>query len=68
MSGRELFHPLTCHRQTDQPAGVFGHEVDRVGRGELGGDDQVALILPVLVIHQDEHAPVARFLDQVGRG
>ena len=43
---------------------MLGHEVDRVRRGELRRDDEVALVLAVLVVDQDEHAAVARFLDQ----
>ena len=43
---------------------MTGHEVDRVGRGELRGDDEVALVFAVLVIDQDEHPAVAGFLDQ----
>ena len=61
----ELLDALAGQRQADQAARVAGHEVDRVGRGELRRDDQVALVLPVLVVDQDEHAAVARFLDQL---
>ena len=51
----ETFHPLAGHRQADQPAGVHGHEIDALGRRHLRRDAQVALVLPVLVINQDEH-------------
>ena len=57
--------PTLRHREADQATGEAGHEVDRVRRGELGGDDQVALVLPVLVIDQDEHAAVARVLNDL---
>ena len=52
-------------RQADQAAAVLGHEVDRVGRRHLRGDDEVALILAVLVVDQDEHAAVARLVDDL---
>ena len=42
---------------------MAGHEVDRVGRRHLRGDDEVALILAVVVVDQDEHAAVARLVD-----
>jgi hypothetical protein len=42
---------------------VLGHEVDGVGRGHLGGDHEVALVLAVLGVHQDDHAAVAQVLD-----
>ncbi len=61
----ETVKALLRHREADQAARVAGHEVDRVGRGELRGDHEVALVLPVLVVDQDEHAAVARFLDQI---
>ena len=60
----QLLDALAGQRQADQAAGVAGHEVDRIRRGELRGDDQVALVFPVLVVDQDEHPAVARFLDQ----
>ena len=63
----ELIHALLRHRQADQPAGMARHEVDRVGRRELGGNHQVALVLAVLVVDQHEHTPGARLFDQVGR-
>ena len=60
---------LLGQRQADQPAAVLRHEVDRVGRRHLRGDDQIAFILAVLVIDQDEHAAVARLVDDLlGRG
>ena len=61
----ELLGPLGRERQTDQPAAVLGHEVDGVGRRHLGRDDEVALVLALLGIDQDEHAAVARILDHL---
>ena len=49
--------------EADQAAPVPGHEVDRVRGRHLRGDDEVALILAVGVVDQDEHPPVARFVD-----
>jgi hypothetical protein len=46
---------------------VLGHEVDRVGRRHLRRDDEIALILPVLVVDQDEHAAVPSLVDQLLR-
>ena len=42
-----------------------GHEVDRIGRRHLRRDDEVALVLAVLVVDQDEHPAVARFVDDL---
>ena len=46
-----------------RPAAVAGHEIDRIGRRHLRGDDEVALILAIFVVDEDEHAPVARLVD-----
>ena len=43
-------------RQADQAARVAGHEVDGFGRDVVGGDDDVALVLAVFLVHQDHHA------------
>ena len=60
----KLLDTLAGHSKADQTACVTRHEVDRVRGGELRRHDEVALVLPVLVIDQDEHAAVAGFLDQ----
>jgi hypothetical protein len=61
----ELIHPPPRHRQADQAAGMAGHEVDRLGGRELRRDHEVALVLPVLVIDQDEHPAGPRLLDDL---
>ena len=55
--------PRALERQADKSAAVGRHEVDRIGRGHLRRDHQIALVLAVLIVDQHEHAPVARFLD-----
>jgi hypothetical protein len=55
---------LAGHRKADQTPAVGGHEVDIVGRDQLGSHGQVALILPVLVVAHDDHlAPLDVFYD-----
>ncbi len=61
----ELFDARPAECEADQAACVTGHEVDRIRGRELRRNDEVALVLPVLVIDEDEHAAVARFLDEV---
>ena len=41
------------------------HEIDRAGCRHLGGNDQVAFVLAVLVIDKDVHPAVARFVDDL---
>ena len=45
--------------QTDQAAGMPGHEVYDLGSDLLGGTDEIALILAVFVVNDDDHAAVA---------
>src|SRR5207344_2997114 len=51
-----------------EPAPVGGHEVDRLGRGELGRHDEVALVLPLLGVEDDHHVAGADLLDRLGDG
>ena len=44
------------HRQADLPAAVPGHEVDRLRRDLRRGHRQIAFVLAVLIVHDDEHA------------
>ncbi len=61
----ELLDPLAGEREADQPARMAGHEIHRLRRRELRRDDEIALVLAILVIDEDEHAPGARLLDQL---
>ena len=49
-------HLLLGERQADEPAALAGHEVDRLGRDQVGGHGQVALVLAILVVDHDDHA------------
>ena len=53
----ELVEPLRRHRQADQSAAVARHEVDRVRRHFLGRDRQIAFVLPIRVVDDDDHLP-----------
>jgi hypothetical protein len=61
----QLLDPLAHHREADQAAAVFGHEIDRIRRRHLRRNDQIAFVLAVLVIDQDEDAAVACVLDHL---
>ena len=61
----ELLDALAGQRQADQAAAVARHEVDRLRRRHLRRDDQVALVLAILVVDQDDHAAVADVLDDL---
>src|SRR5690606_29783078 len=50
-------------READEPASLPGHEGDRLGRDQLGGHAEVALVLPILVVHEDHHPARADLRD-----
>ena len=61
----ELVAALLGEAEADQAAPVGGHEGDRLGRGELRRDREVALVLAVLVVHDDDEAAVPDLLDRL---
>ena len=59
----KLLGPVAGQRQANQPPAVGRHEVDDVGRGHLRGDHEIAFVLPVFIVDQNEHAAVAGLVD-----
>jgi len=59
----QLFQPLRRHRNADQTAAVFGHEIDRFGRHLFGEHDKIALVLAIFVIHDDNDLALPEILD-----
>ena len=47
----------------EHAAAVLEHEVDMLGGDFLGGHDKVALVLAVLVVHNDNEFTIAEILD-----
>src|SRR5207302_569278 len=52
----ELLEPLGRHRHADHPARVGADERDVVRVAELRGEGEVAFVLAVLVVDDDDHA------------
>ncbi len=50
---------VALHGGADQAAALAHHEGDDLGGDLLGGDDEVALVLAVLVV-DDDHRPAGR--------
>src|SRR5262249_5178345 len=61
----ELVEPLGRHREADQAAPVACHEVDRFWRHLLGRNRQIALVLAICIVDNDDHAAGANRLDGV---
>jgi hypothetical protein len=57
--------PVMRQRQANQTARVLGHEVDDFRRRHLRWDNDVAFVLPLFGVDENEHAPVARVLDDL---
>jgi hypothetical protein len=61
----ELPATLLGEREADEAARMRGHEIDRLGRHEVGGEDEIAFVLAVLRVDEDDHPPVADFVDDL---
>ena len=68
ISGSEQLAAFAGHGHADQAAGEARHEIDVLGGHALGGDNDVALVLAVLVIHEDDHLAGADVFDQFFSG
>ncbi len=64
----ELLRPGFRQCEADQAAAVLGHEVDGIGRRHLRRDDEIAFVLAVLGVDQNDHAAVAQVIQQLRRG
>ena len=58
--------PQRCggEREADEAAALLGHEVDLLGGGELGRHREVALVLAVLVVADDDHPALAQVVER----
>ena len=61
----EVICAILGEAEADEAARMRRHEVDRLGRGELRSDRQVALVLAVGVVDDDDHPPLADVLDRL---
>ena len=61
----ELVAALLGQAEADEAAAFLRHEVDRFGRRELRRDGEVALVLAVGRVDDDDHLPLADVLDRV---
>ena len=59
----ELVQALAEHGNADQAAAVLRHEVHRFRRDPVGRHHEVAFVLAILVVHDEEEAPLSDLLD-----
>ena len=62
----EMVEALLGHGEADEAASELGHEVDGVGRNLFGGHSEVALVLAIFIVDDDNHASRADFGDSGG--
>ena len=54
--------------EAHEPAALLGHEVHLLGGRELRGHREVALVLAVLVVADDDHLALAQIVERLGDG
>ena len=64
----ELVETLGLDGQADEARAVVGHETDVVWGDELGGDDEVALVLAVLIVDHDHELALLDVGNGLGDG
>ena len=64
----QLAHVLLAHGHADEALRVACHEVDVLGRGVLRGADEVALVLAVGVVDDEDHLARLERLYRLGDG
>ena len=61
----QLLTAFAGEREADEASPVSRHEIDRLGCRHLRGDDEIAFVLAILVVDENEHAAIARLLDDL---
>ncbi len=66
--GRELqlARALFGDRHADEAASETRHEIDDLGRDGVGGDDEVAFVLAIFLVDQDDDTARAQLADDFG--
>ena len=63
MGQTELAASLDCDGGAEHSSAVVEHEVDFFGGDELGGGDEVALVLAVLVVNDYDEFALTEIVD-----
>ena len=59
----QLSRTLRSDGHADQSAGFRGEEIDDLRRYFFGGDNQIAFVFTILIIHQDDHSAGADVIE-----
>ena len=63
-----VYSRLGRHREADEPTAVRDHEIDRIGRDGRRRHREIALVLPILVVDDDDHPSGANRVDGLFHG
>ena len=61
----EPFRLFRRDRDAHKPPGEADHKIDVIGRYALCGDDDVAFILALSVVNDDDHFPISDVVDSL---
>ena len=59
----QLIEPLAVDRRADQPLRVLRHEIDILRLDRRCRNDEIALVLTIFIVHDDNHSAVLDILD-----
>src|SRR5213075_994694 len=51
----KLLQTFGSRRHADQSPAMLGHEINPFRSDEFGSQDQIALVLPIGIVHNDHH-------------
>ena len=63
LPNRKFVQTAADDRRADQPARVRRHEIHMFRREFFRSDNDIALVLAILIVHDDEHPAVFNVLD-----
>jgi hypothetical protein len=61
----QLITSLAGERQADQSTPVQRHEVDHLGRSQLGSAHEITLVLTIFVVGHDNDLAIAEIIDRL---
>jgi len=68
MSGIPSVEPLASHRHAHEATGLPDEEGEPLGGRELGGEDEVALVLAIRVVKDEDGSAGAEVVERVADG
>ena len=64
----ERLAAIRTQGETNQPPAMLGHEIDDFRSDVLGRDGEIAFVLAILVVYNDQHPACAKVLNRLRNG